>query len=79
MSKKKNRPLEYIGKASIPHVPARDLSAEEVEKYGGVERLVKTGLYAEYILKEEATEEAINGWYQETKEDPVRPGDNGGN
>ena len=37
--------MKYIGKAWTRGVPMRDLSAEEVEKYGGVELLESTGLY----------------------------------
>jgi len=38
--------LKYIGNASIPGVPARDLSHDEAKKYG-ILRLVRSGLYAE--------------------------------
>lgn len=38
--------LVYIGRASLPGLPARDLRAEEVEALGGVEALLATGLYA---------------------------------
>jgi len=44
MSKK----LTYTGGGfggSLPHIPARDLTAGEVERLGGVAALVKTGLY----------------------------------
>lgn len=37
--------LKYIGQAFIPGIPARDLTEEEVEKYGGVDFLLATGLY----------------------------------
>ncbi len=39
--------LKYIGDGFLPGVPARDLSADEAEQYGGVKALVATGLYAE--------------------------------
>ena len=39
--------LKYIGNGFIPGIPARDLSAEDVKKYGGKEKLLATGLYAE--------------------------------
>ncbi len=39
--------MKYIGKAWKRGIPARNLSAEEVEKYGGVELLTKSGLYEE--------------------------------
>jgi len=38
--------LKYIGLGSWMYgIPAKDLTAEEVEKHGGVEYLVGTGLY----------------------------------
>ena len=38
--------LKYIGMGSWMYgIPAKDLTAEEVEKHGGVEYLVGTGLY----------------------------------
>lgn len=41
--------LKYIGKASVPGVPARDLSESEVSLIGGggLEMLLATGLYEE--------------------------------
>ena len=39
--------LIYIGKGFLPGIPARDLSAEDVKKYGGKSALLDTGLYAE--------------------------------
>lgn len=39
--------LIYIGKGSfIDSVPARDLTVEEVERCGGAETLIASGLYA---------------------------------
>ena len=38
--------LIYVGKAWLPGIPARDLRADEVERYGR-ERLLASGLYAE--------------------------------
>jgi hypothetical protein len=39
--------LKYVGKgASVPNIPARDLSADEVRKFG-LKRLLKSGLYVE--------------------------------
>ena len=60
--------VKYVGKGSfIVGIPARDLTAPEVKRYG-LERLVATGLYTEIIRKpkagkpeEEQSEEAING------------------
>lgn len=40
--------LKYIDpQRQIPGVPARDLSAAEVEQYGGRKYLISTGLYAD--------------------------------
>ena len=48
--------LKYIGMGSWMYgIPAMDLTAEEVEKHGGVECLVGTGLY-EVIQKESEAE-----------------------
>ena len=39
--------LNYVGDGSwLPGVPARNLSAAEVEEHGGVEVLLRSGLYA---------------------------------
>lgn len=39
--------LRYIGDgAFLPGVPARDLTAEEVEASGGADALIASGLYA---------------------------------
>lgn len=38
--------MTYVGEgAFIPHVPARDLTDDEVTRYGGVAILEATGLY----------------------------------
>ena len=37
--------LKYIGKGFIPDIPTRDLTDEEVRKYGGEADLLKSGLY----------------------------------
>ncbi|KKN73399.1 hypothetical protein LCGC14_0401020 [marine sediment metagenome] len=40
--------LKYTGggyKGALPGIPGRDLSAEEVEKYGGEQALLESGLY----------------------------------
>jgi len=50
--------LKYIGKgAFLTGVPARDLSAIEAKFYG-VERLLRSGLYAEVYRKPKAQEPA---------------------
>lgn len=38
--------LHYVGKASLPGIPARDLTDKEVERLGGAQFLINTGLYA---------------------------------
>ena len=43
--------LKYVGKGFLPGIPARDLSKEEVEKLGGKDALIATGLYAEFPKK----------------------------
>jgi len=40
--------LKYVGNGFLHGIPARDLSTEEVEKYGGKKKLIATNLYAEY-------------------------------
>lgn len=47
MSKKQssNFVLIYVGGGWLPGVPARDLTASEVEQYGGADYLISTGLY----------------------------------
>lgn len=42
--------LKYVGGASIIGIPARDLTAEEVEQYGR-RALLASGLYVEYETK----------------------------
>ena len=44
-SQARNRGLRWNGKGFQYHIPARDLTEEEVEKYGGVKALLKTGIY----------------------------------
>ena len=39
--------LKYIGWGFLPGIPARDLSAEDVERYSDKDALIATGLYAE--------------------------------
>lgn len=49
MTKKKteeqNTKLIYTGTGFIHGIPARDLEPDEVEKFGGLEYLLSTGLY----------------------------------
>ena len=40
--------LKYTGggfKGALPGIPGRDLTSQEVEKYGGAKALLETGLY----------------------------------
>lgn len=37
--------LKYIGKGAILGIPARDLTKEETEKYGGEKLLTETGMW----------------------------------
>lgn len=37
--------LRWNGKGFVYHIPARDLTEEEVEQYGGEKALLKTGIY----------------------------------
>jgi len=43
--------LKYIGNGFIPGIPAKDLNDAQVEKYGGVEYLVGTGLFEKVVKK----------------------------
>lgn len=43
--------LVYIGDgAFIPGVPARNLTGDEIERYGGLDALLQSGLY---VIKED--------------------------
>lgn len=37
--------MRWNGKGFLPGIPARDLTNEEVERFGGEEALEETGLY----------------------------------
>ena len=50
--------MKYIGMGSWMYgIPAKDLTSEQVEKHGGVEYLVGTGLYE--VVQKESEEETI--------------------
>ena len=51
--------LKFIGKGFIPGIPARDLTDDEVKKYGGVKFLVGTGLFEKPKKKKEIEVEII--------------------
>ena len=53
--------LKYVGDGSwLPGIPARDLTGEEVEKYGGAKFLMGTRLYAASKEKAEIATAAKN-------------------
>ena len=37
--------LKYVGSGFLPGVPAKDLTPEQVELYGGEKTLIASGLY----------------------------------
>lgn len=44
--------LKYIGRgAFLPGVPSRDLNADEIKRYGGIEFLIRSGLYTEPLTR----------------------------
>ncbi|MBA4420271.1 MAG: hypothetical protein C0391_03915 [Anaerolinea sp.] len=51
--------LKFVGKSWIPNIPARDLTDEEVKKFGE-EYLVKTGLYIRVKEESRAKADEIN-------------------
>lgn len=52
-----NTILSYVGNGSfLPNVPARDLTKEEADRYGGDLYLTSTGLYVYAIVEAEAEE-----------------------
>jgi hypothetical protein len=51
--------LKYIGNGFIPGIPARDLTEDEVKKYGGVKFLVSTGLFEQKKPKKKVEVEII--------------------
>jgi len=52
--------LRYIGNASIAGIPARDLSDEEVARYGR-RILLASGMYAEYPKPRPAAKASAGG------------------
>jgi len=53
----KAKALRWLGQAWIGGIPARDLSAEEAERYG-YEQLIESGLYEPIeTIKEELCQE----------------------
>ena len=57
--------LKYIGNGWIHGIPARDLSDEEVQKYGK-KQLIESGLYIE------ANKSEVKHGYQGTKKIAIR-------
>lgn len=62
--------LKYVGNGWMHNVPARDLSDEEVIRYGGLKFLLSTGIYQEVKSMQEKNE--VNHGYQGTKKNTVR-------
>lgn len=61
--------LKYIGGGFLPGVPARNLTREEALQYGGVSRLVASGLYRlERSSKPKPEENKLAGPGLENKE-----------
>ena len=54
--------LKYNGKGFIPGIPARDLTDDEVKKYGGTKYLLGLGIYESPKKKvmKTVTEEGTN-------------------
>lgn len=52
--------MKYIGKGFIVGIPARNLTADEVKKYGK-NRLLASGLYQEKRPVKQTVKEAVNG------------------
>ncbi|MBU2177569.1 MAG: hypothetical protein KJ556_20955 [Gammaproteobacteria bacterium] len=63
-----NGGLRWLGYASLHGIPARDLSAEEVEKFGR-DYLLETGLYDEIQPESEVN----YGRSEEAPQDPIGP------
>jgi hypothetical protein len=60
--------LEYTGNgAYIVGVPARDLSAEEVEIYGGEKQLLQSGLYQKQSEKPKPSQNKMGPGPSENK------------
>ena len=47
LSQYKDIVMFYLHNFPVPGVPSRDLTQFEVDKYGGLERLLATGAFAE--------------------------------
>lgn len=54
--------LKYIGNGKfIVDIPARDLTAEEVDKHGGSAFLIRTGLYKQQKIQKKKKPEVKDG------------------
>lgn len=63
--------LKYTGKGRgdwLPEIPARDLSEEEVERCGGEEYLIGTGLYEKQQLKRKKATKPLKQGFSTPKE-----------
>ena len=50
--------LKYVGKGFVPNIPARDLSEDDVKRFGNREYLLKIGVDKDF-LKGKSEEEAL--------------------
>ena len=41
--------LNYVGSGFLPGVPAKDLTPEQAEQYGGEKALIASGLYTKPV------------------------------
>jgi len=69
--------VRYVGNGFIPNIPACDLTAEEVEKYGGLEYLLRTRLYVQEV-SDGITRVTGNTGNQVPSENPDWSGDDAG-
>ena len=58
--------MKYIGNGFLRGIPARDLTAAEVKKFGK-ERLLQSGLYAEVKAKKKKAENKLGKHKMENK------------
>ena len=53
--------LKYTGDGFLPDIPARDLTDEEVAKYGGEKFLIASGLYSKVKQSDKRLEDDKDG------------------
>jgi hypothetical protein len=64
--------LKYIGKGFIVGIPAKDLTDDEVKKYGGVKVLLSTGLFEKPKKKQVKIIEEGEKWQDQEHLDDFR-------